>query len=164
MTKQQLFKTKQLASKVLAGCTILMVLSCNTKNKSIDDTKVFRYNEHKNISSLDPAFSKDLADIWATNQLFNGLVQMDEQMNVLPSIAKRWTISEDALTYSFILRNDVLFHKHELFGKDSTRNVVASDFEYSLNRLLDPQVASSGSWVLSKVERFKTLASTLSRF
>ena len=67
---------------------ILMVLSCNSKNKSIDDTKVFRYNEHKNISSLDPAFSKDIADIWATNQLFNGLVQMDEQMNVLPSIAK----------------------------------------------------------------------------
>src|SRR5690606_34033938 len=122
---------------ILVKCLFLLCLSCNTKSNSIDDTKVFRYNEHKNISSLDPAFSKDIADIWATNQLFNGLVQMDEQMNVLPSIAKRWTISEDALTYSFILRNNVLYHKHELFGKDSTRTVVAADFEYSLNRLLD---------------------------
>jgi peptide/nickel transport system substrate-binding protein len=161
MTKQHLFKTKQLASRLLMVSVVLVVLSCNTKNKSIEDAKVFRYNEHKNISSLDPAFSKDIADIWATNQLFNGLVQMDEQMNVLPSIAKRWTISEDALTYSFILRNDVSFHKHKLFGKDSTRTVVASDFEYSLNRLLDPQVASSGSWVLSKVERFKAVNDTI---
>jgi ABC-type transport system substrate-binding protein len=161
MTKQHLFKTKQLAARLLMVSVILMVLSCNSKNKSIDDTKVFRYNEHKNISSLDPAFSKDIADIWATNQLFNGLVQMDEQMNVLPSIAKHWKISDDALTYSFTLRNDVTFHKHKLFGKDSTRNVVAADFEYSLNRLLDKQVASSGSWVLSKVERFKAVNDTV---
>ena len=44
---------------------------------SNNDHLIFRYNEHKNIGSLDPAFSKDLADIWATHQLFNGLVQMD---------------------------------------------------------------------------------------
>lgn len=122
---------------------------------------VFRYNEHKNIGSLDPAFSKDIADIWATNQLFNGLVQMDDQMNVLPSIAKHWTISKDALTYSFTLRNDVKFHKHQLFGNDSTRIVTASDFEYSLNRLLDKKLASPGSWVLQKVENFKTVNDTI---
>lgn len=161
MTKQHLFKTKPLTFMLLMSCFMVLVFSCTTKNKSIDDTKVFRYNEHKNIGSLDPAFSKDLADIWATNQLFNGLVQMDEQMNVLPSIAKRWTISEDALTYLFTLRNDVTFHKHKLFGKDSTRKVIASDFEYSFNRLLDKQVASPGSWVLSKVENFKALNDTI---
>jgi len=155
----------KISIKLFYICFYLLV-SCNSK--TLEKGNVFRYNEHKNISSLDPAFSKDIADIWATNQLFNGLVQMDEQMNVLPSIAKRWTISEDALTYSFILRNDVWFHKHELFGtstslsnQDSTRNVVASDFEYSLNRLLDPQIASSGSWVLSKVERFKAVNDTV---
>ena len=116
---------------------------------------VFRYNEHKNIGSLDPAFSKDLADIWATNQLFNGLVQMDDSLNVIPSIAHSWTISEDALTYTFNLRKDVKFHKHQLFGKDSTRHVKANDFEYSLNRLKDKQVASPGSWVLNRVDRFE---------
>jgi peptide/nickel transport system substrate-binding protein len=153
---------------VILKCFILLVLSCNDDSKIVNNNAVFRYNEHKNISSLDPAFSKDLADIWATNQLFNGLVQMDEQMNVLPSIAKRWTISEDALTYSFTLRDDVTFHKHELFdtsnslsNQDSTRTVVASDFEYSFNRLLDPQVASSGSWVLSKVDSFEAVHDTV---
>ncbi len=118
------------------------------------DHLVFRYNEHKNIGSLDPAFSKDLADIWATHQLFNGLVQMDDQLNVKPCIAKSWTITDSAKTYTFNLRKDVFFHKHELFGKDSTRIANASDFEYSFNRLIDKSVASPGSWVLNKVDRF----------
>ncbi len=145
-------RMKQLQFIILCS---LMLISCNPKSE--EKTNVFRYNEHKNITSLDPAFSKDLADIWATNQLFNGLVQMDEQMNVLPSISKHWTISGDALTYSFTLRNDVTFHKHILFGNDSTRTVVANDFEYSFNRLLDKNVASPGSWVLSKVENYKAV-------
>ncbi|WP_299116598.1 ABC transporter substrate-binding protein [uncultured Winogradskyella sp.] len=135
----------------------IVLLSCQSNKKSSKDHLVFRYNEHKNIGSLDPAFSKDLADIWATHQLFNGLVQMDDQLNVQPCIAKNWAISDSATTYTFILRTDVLFHKHELFGKDSTRTVKASDFKYSFNRLQDKALASPGSWVLNKVESFSTL-------
>ena len=136
---------------------ILLLLSCNSKANSYKDHLVFRYNEHKNIGSLDPAFSKDLADIWATHQLFNGLVQMDDQLNVKPCIAKNWTITDSAKTYTFNLRNDVFFHKHELFGKATTRQANAFDFEYSFSRLKDKSVASPGSWVLNKVESFSAL-------
>ena len=82
---------------------------------------------------------------------------MDDSLNVRPSISKSWSISPDALSYNFTLRNDVYFHKHSLFGSDSTRTVTAKDFEYSLNRLKDKQVASPGSWVLGKVESFKAV-------
>ncbi len=91
------------------ACALLFFISCDNRDHSKQDHLVFRYNEHKNIGSLDPAFSKDLADIWATNQLFNGLVQMDENLNVKPCISNHWTISEDALTYSFSIRKDVFF-------------------------------------------------------
>lgn len=134
---------------------ILILFGC--EKNSTNSHLVFRYNEHKNIGSLDPAFSKDLADIWATNQIFNGLVQMDDSLNVKPCIASKWTVSEDALTYSFTLRKDVRFHKHELFGTDSTRLVKASDFEYSFNRLKDKVVASPGSWVLNRVHSFEAV-------
>lgn len=134
-----------------------LVFSCKNESDTNKDHLVFRYNEHKNIGSLDPAFSKDLADIWATNQLFNGLVQMDNSLNVQPSIAKNWEVSPDALTYTFTLRNDVYFHKHHLFGKDSTRTVTAKDFQYSFNRLQDPKIASPGSWVVAKVNHFKAV-------
>ncbi|EDP70216.1 oligopeptide ABC transporter, solute-binding protein [Flavobacteriales bacterium ALC-1] len=136
---------------------VLMIISCGSKENSNKDHLVFKYNEHKNIGSLDPAFSKDLADIWGTHQLFNGLVQMDDQLNVKPCIAKNWKISDSATTYTFNIRNDVFFHKHELFGKDSTRMANAADFEYSFNRLKDKTVASPGSWVLNKVESFSAV-------
>jgi len=129
--------------------------SCKNNEGNNNLNQVFRYNEHKNIGSLDPAFAKDNADIWAINQLFNGLVQMDENLNVKPCIAKSWTVSKNALTYSFLIRDDVFFHKHQLFGRDSTRSVNALDFKYSFNRLLDKEIASSGRWVLNKVESFK---------
>lgn len=133
---------------------IASFFSCKTEETKVNNNTVFRYNEHKNIGSLDPAFAKDLADIWATNQLFNGLVQMDNNLNVQPSIAKDWTISDNALTYTFNLRTDVFFHKHQLFGTDSTRTVTAKDFEYSFNRVLDKKIASSGQWVFNKVDDF----------
>ncbi|BAO76819.1 ABC transporter substrate-binding protein [Winogradskyella sp. PG-2] len=136
---------------------ILTLLSCSSKVDSNKDHLVFKYNEHKNIGSLDPAFSKDLADIWGTHQLFNGLVQMDNQLNVKPCIAKNWIVTDSARTYAFNLRKDVSFHKHNLFGKDSTRTVNALDFEYSFNRLRDKSVASPGSWVLNKVENFSAI-------
>ena len=131
------------------------MLSCAKDSKQAYDHLVFRYNEHANINTLDPAFSRTLQDTWVANQLFNSLVEMDSDLNINPSIAKKWTISEDALTYTFSLRNDVYFHKHHLFGKDSTRLVVAEDFNYSFNRLRDEKVAAPGSWVLNKVEDFK---------
>ncbi len=140
---------------------VFFLFSCGSNDGKGKDHLVFRYNEHKNIGSLDPAFAKDNADIWAVNQLFNGLVQMDENLNVQPCIAKSWAISDDALTYSFSLRNDVRFHKHSLFGKDSTRTVTAYDFEYSLNRLIDDKVASSGRWVMNKVDSFSAVNDTI---
>lgn len=138
-----------------------LLFSCEDNSNKYDDSLVFKYNEHANINTLDPAFSRTLQDTWVCNQLFNGLVQLDNDLNILPSIAKNWKISEDGLTYSFNLRNDVYFHKHELFGKDSTRNVVATDFEYSFNRLRDDKIAAPGSWVLNKVDDFKAVNDSL---
>ena len=92
--------------------TILVsIFSCEDRNL-INDSTVFRYNEHKNINSLDPIFAKDIANIQAVNQLFNGLVEMDNQLNVVPSIAKSWEISENGKIYSFKIDTTVKFHPH----------------------------------------------------
>lgn len=131
------------------------VTSCTVNNS--DSSNVFRYNEHANINTLDPAFSRTLQDTWVCNQLFNGLVQLDSDLNILPSIAEKWNVSKNGLIYSFKLRKDVYFHKHKLFGKDSTRLVTAKDFEYSFNRLRDDKVAAPGRWVLNKVDDFKAI-------
>jgi len=129
---------------------VLFVTACGIDVDN-SDKKIFRYNESAGIHTLDPAFSKDQATIWATNQLFNGLVQLDHELNVKPSISKSWDISSDALSYTFNLRNDVFFHDHELFENGKGRKVTAADFEYSFKRLLDKDFAAPGAWVLGNV-------------
>lgn len=119
-----------------------------------DPSTVFRYNESGNISSLDPAFARNPQNIWPTNQIFNGLVQLDDSLNIQPDIAKHWTYNDSSLTYTFVLRDSVYFHQHEVFGAQRTRAVKAADFVYSFDRLNDPDLAAPGSWVLQQVERY----------
>ncbi|MCB0409674.1 MAG: ABC transporter substrate-binding protein [Flavobacteriales bacterium] len=133
---------------------VLLLASCGS-DKNSESTlgkKIFRYNESAGITSLDPAFSRNIENIWACNQLYNGLVEMDDELNIKPCIAKNWEISDDGKTYTFHLRNDVYFHDHELFNNKKGRNVTAQDFVYSFNRILDSKVASPGAWIFNNVD------------
>ena len=130
---------------------LLFLLSCGVPTQD-ENLSIFRYNQASGIGSLDPTFAKDQATIWACNQLFNGLVQLNENLEVIPSIAKSWEISEDAKRYTFHLRKDVSFHNHELLK--GNRRVIASDFTYSFNRLRSKELASPGAWVLTNTESY----------
>jgi len=132
----------------------LTLFSCLEKTNYDDpeNKKIFRYNESEGITSLDPAFSRNIENIWACNHLYNGLVQMDNKLQIKPSIAKSWEISEDGKTYTFHLRNDVTFHDHEIFKNGKGRLVTAHDFEYSFNRILDNKVASPGVWIFNNID------------
>ena len=141
------------------NCRILLVLftfilaSCNKSNLN-SGLSIFKYNEPAGINTLDPAFSKDQATIWATNQIFNGLIQLDNNLHVIPSIASDWEISPNSLSYTFYLRSDVFFHDHKSFNNGIGRKVIAQDFVFSFNRLLNKKLAAPGAWVLSNVESF----------
>lgn len=141
---------------IILGVTFCV--SCSDSKDSSRNHLVFRYNEHSNIASLDPAFARNPQTIWPSNQLFNGLVQLDDSLNVQPDIAKSWTVNDSTNTYTFYLRNDVFFHKSEVFladfPSDSTRQVVAQDFVYSFDRLTSDALASPGSWVLQNVHSY----------
>ncbi len=134
---------------------MLFLFSCSKKQEEDRSHMVFRYNEYGNITSLDPAFSRNLPNIWATTHMFNSLVQLNDDLEIIPDLAEQWKISSDGLVYEFRIREDVFFHQHPAFGKSKTRKVNASDFAFSLKRLLDPQLASPGGWVLQNVERIE---------
>lgn len=136
---------------IILGFLAIVLCSCENENPNAGK-KVFRYNEAANINTLDPAYAKDQAMIWVDVQLYNGLVQMDNNLNVIPSIAKSWNVSNDGLEYTFYLRNDVYFHPHELF-ENGKRRVVASDFVYSLNRIVDAKTMSPGAVFFENVEQ-----------
>lgn len=135
---------------------ILLLNTCNNSN-TINPKNVFRYNEYRNVTSLDPAFARNPQNIWPINQLFNGLVQLDSKLQIQPEIASSWEISSDGLTYTFNIRDDIYFHSSPLFGEAKTRAVSASDFVYSFNRLTDPQIVSPGSWVMQQVDFYEAI-------
>ena len=112
--------------------------------------KFFRYNQVSGLASLDPAFAKDQAGNWVCNQLFNSLVQLDDQLKIKPSLAKSWDISEDGLTYVFHLRTDVKFHNDDCFHEQTGRKLKAQDVVFSFSRIVDPKTSSPGAWIFNK--------------
>lgn len=130
---------------VCGSILILGLSACRNPERSDYTNSVFRYNESKGISSLDPAFARNQTIIWPVSQLFNGLVQLDDSLNISPSIARSWQISANGKEYIFYLRPDVYFHKSPFLSPG--RKVLASDFVYSFNRIIDPAIASPGSWI-----------------
>ena len=125
---------------VLAGCY----------NKKSSEGNIFHYNEFNGISSLDPAFAKSQSTMWAAHQLYNTLVEIDDSLHIIPSLAKSWDISEDRTVFIFHLRNDVFFHDDEAFENSKGRKLTAKDVEYSFSRILDKQTASPGSWIFNR--------------
>lgn len=111
--------------------------------------RVFHYNEHTGIATLDPAFAKNQSIMWPVHQLFNTLVEINEDLQLVPSLARRWELSPDKRIYTFILRDDVFFHDDPVFAGGTGRRLTASDVVFSLSRILDPAVASPGAWIFN---------------
>jgi ABC-type oligopeptide transport system substrate-binding subunit len=71
---------------VVVCCLVMILVSCGNHAQN-EGYKIFRYNESKSIGSLDPAFARNQASIWPINQLYNGLVQMNDSLQILPWIS-----------------------------------------------------------------------------
>lgn len=133
------YKLWLLASWMLAGCY----------SKQKEEAGIFHYNEFNGIASLDPAFAKSQSVMWGVHQLYNTLVEMDDSLHLVPSLAKSWEISEDRTRFIFHLRTDVYFHDDPVFSGAKGRRMVADDVVYSFSRILDPVTASPGAWIFN---------------
>jgi peptide/nickel transport system substrate-binding protein len=130
-------------------CTGFLLISCGYHKEKHDNQKVFNMLLPAGLSSLDPAFARDQSNSWMISQIFNGLVQLDTNLEVQPCIAKSWEIRDSGRVYVFHLRQDVVFHPHETFMNSEDRRVRAQDFVYSFNRIVNPETGSFGQWIFN---------------
>jgi peptide/nickel transport system substrate-binding protein len=135
-------KTSRFVLAVTAVAWGCFLASC-TEVTSLDDPRVFRYNESAAITSLDPAAARSLEHMWVVDQLYDGLVELTPDLEVVPCLARSWTFNDSSLTYRFLLRDDVTF--------TTGKRMTATDVVVSLERLRDPKVISSGGWILDAV-------------
>ncbi|MEP7278788.1 MAG: ABC transporter substrate-binding protein [Bacteroidota bacterium] len=124
-----------------------LLTGCGRANRQ--KKKIFHYNEVTGIASLDPAFAKNQSVMWAVHQLYNTLIETDDNLNMVPSLAKSWDVAADRKQYTFHLRTDVFFHDNEAFADGKARKLKAADVVYSFNRIIDKNTASSGAWIFN---------------
>jgi peptide/nickel transport system substrate-binding protein len=128
---------------------LALLTSCRQKSRT-EDKQVFRINFSSGVlETTDPAFAKNLYIMWTVHMMYNTLVETDENLNIVPSLAKSWQISEDGLRYTFIIRDSVYFHDNEIFPGGKGRKMTAADVAYSFNRIIEPGTASSGAWIFN---------------
>jgi peptide/nickel transport system substrate-binding protein/oligopeptide transport system substrate-binding protein len=87
--------------------------------------------------SLEPARISDVYSRSVAQQIFDGLVQFDQTLAIVPALAQFWKASRDGLTWTFTLRKGVKFHHG--------REVTADDVVYSFTRILDPRTRSGAA-------------------
>ncbi len=100
-----------------------------------------------NPSTLDPALIADTYGFTVAQQIFDGLVQYDGSLTIIPAIAQSWKATRDGLGWTFFLRKGVKFH--------NGREVTAEDIVFSFTRILDPKTNSKAAEVFLKVRGAK---------
>ncbi|HEX5651598.1 MAG TPA: ABC transporter substrate-binding protein [Chitinophagaceae bacterium] len=138
------------STKYFAFLFLTAVVGVGCYSKKQEARNIFHYNEQTGIASLDPAFAKNQSIMWPVHQLFNTLVEIDDSLHIVPSLARSWELSADRLTYTFHLRNDVYFHDDAAFTGNKGRKLTAGDVAYSLARIIDKSIASPGSWIFNR--------------
>lgn len=96
------------------------------------DTLIVPGDEPQTV--LDPIQVGDVATSEYVVEIFGGLVTLDLALKPQPDLAKSWEISPDGKTYTFKLRDNIVFH--------NGRRVTAQDFKDSIERAADPANAS----------------------
>ncbi len=140
---------KKIAPKLLPiVATILMVIlaacggstgqTTTTAHTPLPQSKQVYYSGAMagvaDIKTFDPALSTDAFSIYAIDDVFTGLVELNDKLNVQNQLASSYHVSSDGTTYTFTLRSGLKF-------SDGTP-LTSADVVYSINRALDPATAS----------------------
>lgn len=126
---------------------IFSVLICacsgNNSNKNLNKD-VLRVALGNEPDTLDPHYSNnDMAANRVIYDLYAGLMDFDQKNRIIPGLAHKYTVSKDGLTYTFYLR------KKSRFSNGTP--IIAQDFVFSWQRLVNPKNNTINSQILNNV-------------
>ena len=79
--------------------------------------------------------------------MYETLLTFDEDTNVVPLLAKEWSVSEDGKSYTFVLNEGIKFHDGEPFNAESVRAVYDRGLKDSSLRSREPSMPGRMSWL-----------------
>jgi peptide/nickel transport system substrate-binding protein len=141
----------KLGCRFLLGISVVMVLFGCSKSPS-PKSGVFNLRLSGEPTILNPILSSDTASSAIENLVFNGLLRVNDELELIPDIAETYTISPDGKTYTFTLKKNVTFQDgHPL---------TAEDVAFTYNKILDPKTNTvrRGSYIIEgKPIQFKAI-------
>lgn len=119
---------------------LLSVVTTGIVHAQDDDSVEVNVAIANDIDGLDPYTAQSTLTSSVLENVFGGLLTADTDGSLVPNLAHSYEISEDSLTYTFFLEEDVMFHD----GSDFT----ADDVVYSYSKLagLDGEEPLSDKW------------------
>ncbi len=104
---------------------------------------------------FDPNLVTAFASFRILENVYDGLLKYDENMNLIPNIAEKYEIP-DPNTIIFTIRDDVYFHSGE--------RLTVEDVLYTFERIMDKEVGSPAAAYYSEVENIEVLDSKRIQF
>lgn len=135
------FKTSALVSVMLGIFSATAFSATVPAGTQLSETQIFRQNTHSDPGSLDPQQVQENTAAQIVIDLFEGLIWLDENGQVQPAQAEKWTVSDEGKTYTFTLR-DTKWSDGEA--------VKAQDFVLGWQRAVDPKFGSPNASYLAK--------------
>ncbi len=102
---------------------------------------IFKYDIPNNPRTLDPQTANDSSSCEIIANMFEGLLKIDKDGNIQNAVAESYNVSEDGLTYTFDLRQDVYWYN----GEDFEAACTAKDFVFAFQRLFKPATKSKNA-------------------
>ncbi len=140
---------------IVAVTTLLLSLTIGCNDTSIPSNPLKDTDATLNMTAseprtLDPSLSTQVESVYFIQQLFVGLTVLDEENNVIPSLARTWKVSDDGLVWTYTLRNDVHWvNRNHKSGELTDLGIItATDVVYGILRTLDPNTKSVYASVL----------------
>ena len=140
---------KRLIVAALAITGAMALAGCGGGSKSAKKVsgKILTIEMGPEVESIDPALNTTNDGANYLTYLFDNLLRTDKDGKVVPSLAQKYEVSDDGLTWTFHLRDGLKWSD----GSDFTAN----DFVYSWQRMVDPDVAAPyAETVLGMVEGY----------
>ena len=103
---------------------------------------------HQEVAGLSPNDTGPSVQFVMIANIHNNLVRMDQNLRIVPTLAESYEISDDGLTYTFNLRQGVLFHDGHEF--------TSEDVKYSMEFYGDAETGSTLASEYSSVESVET--------
>src|ERR671924_166413 len=114
---------------VVVGCLLLPPLAVWAQQPKPGGT--LRVAWEADITGLDPYISPGVQAWFVEGNIFNSLVTIDAELNVVPDLAESWEVLEDGKVYVFHLRKGVKFHDGTDFDAEAVK--------WNHQRIMDPE-------------------------